>query len=176
MRAVRACVCASMCMYLYIVWILCMYSPLLPPSRLYALDSTHCRASERESVDQCMAPVVMVTKRAPRTTSERSARRSCVSACPEYARARYVRETHAYARIHGRECLRIRTQDSLLRRDPRKTACKGRSMPRKLRDVLRARGTRRVCTIVKCFKSFNRYFAYAIILNKVVWKNNLNTE
>lgn len=112
----RECVCIRICMRMFA----CAYSPLLFPSRLYALDSTHRRASERESADQCVALLSSWQRSAPRTTSERSARRSCVSACPECARAQMC-AMHAYVRTHGRECSRTRTQDSLLRRAATRT-------------------------------------------------------
>jgi len=77
---------------------LCVFS--FPFSVASLRTRLHAPSSERaESADQCMAlpPVVMATKRAPRTTSERSARRSCVSACPEYARARgRAQRTHTH--------------------------------------------------------------------------------
>jgi len=113
LRAIHACVhaCANAA---FVRVCMCAYSPLLSPSRFYALDSTvHAppseRASERESaINAWHCHWSSWQRNAPRTTSERSA--SIVRKCVLRARARTHACTHA-TRTHARTHARTRAHD-----------------------------------------------------------------
>jgi len=103
------------------------YSPLLSPSRLYALDSVvHAPPSERTSGSlRSMRGTATgrhgnVARHAQRANDPR---RSCVSACSGCARAR----AHTRASSHLHSHAQTASCD-VPRRNSRKTACRGRSM------------------------------------------------